>query len=277
MRCAASGFPVRPFIPALAFVALAGCFDGVSPDQLSCRKDEYCPDGYVCIGAQAGTPGRCQRPIDAGRADATTFLADSSSGPDDLGNVDGLAPRIDGSATMVDIPVATDLTPADSPAPPDLGPDYPPDLPFSPLDTLADHPASLPDRPSVPDLASDLRPAGPEVAPDLPYGPEVKPDLPPPSCLIGGTTYASGAANPTNPCQLCKPATPSSWSNADEGTPCNGGQYCNAGMCKAGCFIAGAYYGNGATNPSNACQICRTSSTTDWSKNTDGTSWIIAV
>jgi hypothetical protein len=105
-----------------------------------------------------------------------------------------------------------------------------------------------------------------------PIVPEVGPDLPPAGCVIGGTTYASGAANPANTCQVCKPATsPSAWSNADEGTSCGSGQYCNSGACKAGCFIAGAYYANAAANPANACQTCQTAfATTAWTASANG-------
>jgi len=92
--------------------------------------------------------------------------------------------------------------------------------------------------------------------------------------VIGGTTYASGAANPANVCQVCKPAaSTSSFSNADEGTSCGGGKYCDAGSCKTGCFIAGAFYADGAANPANACQTCQTSfAATSWTTAANGAS-----
>ena len=95
---------------------------------------------------------------------------------------------------------------------------------------------------------------------------------PPTSCVIGGISYAADAVNAANSCQVCKPATSASgWSNADEGTSCGGSQYCNAGTCKAGCFIAGAYYSNGVANPANACQTCQTSfALTSWTTSAAG-------
>ncbi len=92
--------------------------------------------------------------------------------------------------------------------------------------------------------------------------------------MIGGTTYATGAGNPANSCQVCKPATSASgFSNADEGTSCSGGKYCNSGACKTGCFISGAFYAEGAANPANACQTCQTSfAVTSWTTAVNGAS-----
>jgi hypothetical protein len=44
-------------IPALALLPLAGCFDTANPSELSCTQGKYCPDGYVCVGAQTGITG----------------------------------------------------------------------------------------------------------------------------------------------------------------------------------------------------------------------------
>jgi N-acetylneuraminic acid mutarotase len=51
------------------------------------------------------------------------------------------------------------------------------------------------------------------------------------------------------------------------GTLCGGGRLCDAaGACRSGCWIAGAYYAAGATNPSGDCQQCNPSvSTNSWS------------
>ena len=58
-------------------------------------------------------------------------------------------------------------------------------------------------------------------------------------CVIGGSTYASGAMNPNHPCQTCAPPTSrTGWSNA-----INGGQ-CGLGMCSDGlCLVSFIYTG----------------------------------
>ncbi len=274
-RCLGGSF----FIPALGFISLAGCFDSANTNQLSCTADKYCPDGYVCVGAQPGTPGKCQKQADgdAGRSDAIVVV-DSADSSDGRGNtlVDGSVSPSDSPTTSTDAPATIDQASsidisnepdaaADLPAPADLGRDVPSDAPISPLDTSTDNTVS------VPDLGPDQKP---DVASDLPYGPEVGPDVPPTSCVIGGANYANGAANPANACQICKPATsPSGWSNADEGTSCGSSQYCNGGTCKTGCFISGAYYANVAANPANACQTCQTAyALTSWTTNANGAS-----
>lgn len=269
-------------IPALALLPLAGCFDTAKPSELSCTQSKCCPDGYVCVGAQTGSPGKCQKPADAGRSD-TMIVTDSA---DNIGSradadtrADGPVPPNDGPTTNTDTPAAIDPSPSpdssndqdtdsDLPASADLGRDVPSDAPISPPETPAD--TALP----LPDLGPDQKPEGTDVQPDVPSGPEVGPDVSPTGCVIGGTSYANSAANPTNFCQICKATTSSSgWSNADEGTPCNGSQYCNSGACRAGCFISGAYYANGAANPANACQTCQpTYATTSWTARASGES-----
>jgi hypothetical protein len=52
-------------------------------------------------------------------------------------------------------------------------------------------------------------------------------------CFIGGTLYTSGAANPSNACQHCTPASSTTtWSNASDGTSCATG-VCSSGTCAA--------------------------------------------
>jgi hypothetical protein len=93
-------------------------------------------------------------------------------------------------------------------------------------------------------------------------------------CDIGGTVYASGAANPTNACQTCQPgASTSMWTNAANGTSCGSGEVCNAATCGSGCSIGGTVYAAGAVNPSDACQTCVTATiTTAWTNLANGTS-----
>jgi hypothetical protein len=42
-------------------------------------------------------------------------------------------------------------------------------------------------------------------------------------CLINSTSYASGAARPGYPCQVCQASKPGAWSNVAEGTSCSSG------------------------------------------------------
>jgi hypothetical protein len=66
-------------------------------------------------------------------------------------------------------------------------------------------------------------------------------------CDIGGTLYASGAANPSNACQSCQPGTSTAaWTAVTSGTSCASGEVCNATSCVAACYIGGAFYGVGA-------------------------------
>jgi hypothetical protein len=83
--------------------------------------------------------------------------------------------------------------------------------------------------------------------------------------------YTSGAVKPGNPCQTCQPeVSVTAWTNANS-TNCPVGQVCNAGACKAGCWIGGTYYVTDAKNPGNGCQSCQpNSSTTGWRNVADG-------
>ncbi len=50
-------------------------------------------------------------------------------------------------------------------------------------------------------------------------------------CLIAGTCYADGEANPANECQVCDSARSQTlWSPREDGTPCTGGT-CQGGTC----------------------------------------------
>jgi hypothetical protein len=198
--------------------------------------------------------------------------------------IDGLAVgfevAVDSVRAKLDVGAAVEVG-IDIPVTPDVALDVTPDLlqgpeamPDAPMD-LRQPPTDLgPDNPSTPDGARDIPldlPVLPDLATDLPWGPEVGPDLPPSGCVIGGTPYANGAPNPANPCQVCKLASPSSWSNADEGTACGSGQYCNLGTCKAGCYIAGLFYAASTGNEVNPCLICQPSSaSTSWTQLPNG-------
>ncbi|HEY3817732.1 MAG TPA: hypothetical protein VGL81_11200 [Polyangiaceae bacterium] len=85
-------------------------------------------------------------------------------------------------------------------------------------------------------------------------------------CVIAGTTYESGAADPGNSCQTCQPTvSTSAWSDAADGEACGSGETCKRGTCIAGCEIGAMYYAANAVNPSDACQSCQPgTSTTGW-------------
>lgn len=86
-------------------------------------------------------------------------------------------------------------------------------------------------------------------------------------CMIGGTSYAAKALNPSNSCVSCQPAASASqWSPEADGKNCGSGMVCRAGACSAGCWIGGAYYSVGNANPGNPCQSCQPlQSSTAWS------------
>ena len=95
-----------------------------------------------------------------------------------------------------------------------------------------------------------------------------------PGCSIGGTYYATDAANPSNACQVCKPGTSTTgWTNVTDGTGCGSGKVCSAASCQAGCWIDSTFRATGATKPDNACQSCQPgASGTAWTNVGDGTS-----
>ncbi len=93
-------------------------------------------------------------------------------------------------------------------------------------------------------------------------------------CTIDGSSYASGAPDPTNACASCQPSlSASSWSNVADGTTCATGRICHDGTCASGCDVAGTFYAASAPDPNNACQSCQPgASVTTWTDVADGTS-----
>jgi len=85
-------------------------------------------------------------------------------------------------------------------------------------------------------------------------------------CQIDGKQVAAGAVSAANSCEQCTPATSATtWTQRADGTPCNPGQVCSAGVCSPKCFIDGGVYAAGAPNPANACETCvPAASTTQW-------------
>ncbi|ADO69136.1 keratin-associated protein 10-2 [Stigmatella aurantiaca] len=85
-------------------------------------------------------------------------------------------------------------------------------------------------------------------------------------CQIDGKQVAAGAVNAANSCEQCTPTTSATtWTQRADGTSCNPGQVCSAGMCSPKCFIDSVVYAAGAPNPANACETCvPTTSTTTW-------------
>lgn len=85
-------------------------------------------------------------------------------------------------------------------------------------------------------------------------------------CQINGKQFAAGAVNAANSCEQCTPAASAiAWTQRADGTPCNAGQVCSAGVCSPKCFVDGVVYAAGAPNPANACETCvPATSTTKW-------------
>jgi hypothetical protein len=112
------------------------------------------------------------------------------------------------------------------------------------------------------DVGSPAKDSAPEGATDAPA-----------VCIIGGSTYPSGATNAADTCQTCDPAkSTAAWTSLAEGTSCGTGEVCHATACDPGCFVSGTYYASGAANPMNACQSCQpATSTTAWTNVTDET------
>lgn len=278
-------FDARPPVVMLLCLSVAACFHSLDNTKIPCKSSDHCPSDYVCSAGYCATrtnlPGgsvdsgvSSDAPaiVDAGRADRSdtgSNLALDSSTPDGAGAEQSLDGPISSSDGIVDHPsdLADGLTGAGgvsgtggttaSSAPPGGG-------------GVAGGPGGSGGAAG----SGGSYDAGSDVPPDLPYRPEVGPDVPITSCVIGGTTYASDAPNPANACQVCKPATSSmGWSNADEGTACNNGQFCNAGTCKTGCFVSGTFYATAAANPANGCQTCQPSfATTSWTTGANGAS-----
>jgi MYXO-CTERM domain-containing protein len=95
------------------------------------------------------------------------------------------------------------------------------------------------------------------------------------TCVIAGTTYVGGAANPANPCETCAPdLDPAGWSPGAAGTPCaDDGLACTRDVCDGagacdhalaqGCLIDGVCVAAGDPDPTDACRACDPASATD--------------
>jgi alpha-tubulin suppressor-like RCC1 family protein len=250
---------VRAWVVLLVCLNSTACFHSLDDTKVRCTSSDHCPDNFVCSGGKCVS--RSASAIDGGPIDTGLVDIKDSAVPGEVGSgseTAGTKPDIGATG-----PETAVITPVDAAI--EAGPESPTGPDALPTDSILPPSDREPDHPVAPDM-------GPEVGPDVPYVPEVGPDLPLTGCVISGTSYAGAAANPSNSCQVCKPATSSSaWSNADEGTSCGSGQYCNSGTCKAGCFISGTYYANAAANPANACQICQTTfAATAWTASANG-------
>ena len=98
------------------------------------------------------------------------------------------------------------------------------------------------------------------------------PDAGPP-CVIGGTSYGSGVANPLDACESCQPgSSATAWTEDIDGTSCGAGAVCISGSCQPGCYIDGRFVATGMDNPSSSCQTCKPgTSTTTWTNVPDET------
>ncbi|PIE17989.1 MAG: hypothetical protein CSA65_06795 [Proteobacteria bacterium] len=87
-------------------------------------------------------------------------------------------------------------------------------------------------------------------------------------CLIKGSCYADGAADPQNECLACNPLMAQDvFSAKANGQPCSADALsCTDDTCQNGncthllsptsCLIGGACYSSGASNPFSQCQVC---------------------
>ncbi|MFO0750970.1 MAG: hypothetical protein U1F43_35650 [Myxococcota bacterium] len=129
------------------------------------------------------------------------------------------------------------------------------------------------------------------------------------TCLIGGVCYAANTTKPGEPCLQCRPdVSGTTWSpvqgtvSCNDGNACTKSDTCSAGSCvgttytcndgltcttdacngdgtcsatptAGNCAIAGACWANGATDPTNPCKVCNsTTNPTGWSNKSSGTS-----
>jgi Protein of unknown function (DUF1566) len=221
-------------VPSLTALVVAGCFDRPDLNKISCTKDKFCPDGYVCVGAQPGAPGVCRKTADGGGVDSTASFdgaigIDGRPGSDGMVSIDGAFMPLDGPALLADSGPAIDVvSPVDNAPGPDAAPDMPmpPDVgrdsPGASLDSPADSLAALPD--AGPDVGPDV---GPDAAPDLlpptpdlpPPGPDLGPDLPTTKPLGSSCTQSSDCSSNqcvggiccdrscTGACEQCSAAT----------------------------------------------------------------------
>lgn len=248
---------------------LGGCFANPDFSQITCKTDKQCPPGFQCDL----TRNKCTASVDAallsevgpGSWDMSGEHSPVNGGAKDADREVGVP--MDGASSVdlpgSDLPWVLDLAATDVSAIQDsASTEALPPADTHSVDATSKQDLRQPDVPSTQDLPSSL----PEV--EVPA--DLAKDIAPASCLILGTSYDSDKVNPSNPCQSCQLANPTTWSSLPDGTGCPGsGKYCSAGTCKNGCFIAGAFYADGAVN---GCQTCKTASPTAWSKLEDGTS-----
>ncbi|MCL2823807.1 MAG: hypothetical protein FWD57_07440, partial [Polyangiaceae bacterium] len=89
-------------------------------------------------------------------------------------------------------------------------------------------------------------------------------------CIIGENTYPDGFANPDDKCEVCDSSTnATSWTPRGHGDKCDDGRYCDAGECVVGCYIGGAPYNYGDSNPANTCESCEQANPIGWTGTSD--------
>jgi hypothetical protein len=74
-------------------------------------------------------------------------------------------------------------------------------------------------------------------------------------CVIDNTCYSSGAANPSNACQVCDPSgSAAAWTSVSDDTPCDDNLFCTTGdKCVAGECVGTPLDCAAGTSP--ACQV----------------------
>ena len=266
---------MKTWVVFLVCLSATACFHSVDATKVKCTTSDHCPSNFVCVASKC--------------VSRSTVAADGGNlGVDSGASVDGKAVGVDATELRAD--VGSDVSaPTLDVTPEELDSADTTDVPLPGTGGVigaggatgaggiigsGGGGASTGGAPGSGGGVSSggTGDAGRDVALDV--ASDIGPDLPPTGCTIAGSIYPAGFTNSANACQVCKPAISSStWSNADEGASCSGGQYCNSGTCKSGCFIAGSFYANAAANPTNACQTCQASfAATSWTTGANGAS-----
>ncbi|AKF10460.1 hypothetical protein DB32_007609 [Sandaracinus amylolyticus] len=93
-----------------------------------------------------------------------------------------------------------------------------------------------------------------------------------PGCFVDGAVRAPDSSDPSSPCRACAPSTSTTeWTTRPDGERCGDGAVCDAGSCRSGCFVEGAFRAPDALDPANECRACApAASTTAYSPRPDG-------
>jgi len=273
--------------PGQCYVAAGTCSGGTCDYEhkaagAECNDGDACTVGEVCNGAGgcAGTlvsctspPGQCYEAAGTCSEGACTYAPKAVGTACDDGNASTINDMCSGAGVCAGLVACT--------TPPSACHDSPGTYtngvctyPFKGAGTLCDDANAC----TTADMCNGLGTCG---------GTEVVCNSPPNSCYSAAGVCGSGTCSYTpepagfgctsdnNACtqDVCDGAGACSHPLEPAGTSCGSGLVCNsAGQCLNGCWISGAYYAVGATNPAGDCQECNPSvSTSSWSNKSVGT------